>query len=676
MKKLLILLSVISLFLPLILSSCEPSTEISNVNSEDISSEGSIDASKESSDDTSTETSKEEVTEGLNFYDIDKSGAKFCVSTGMPYNSTAVPNAGYPDDTGNQLTDAIYNTAGGGHDVEWVGYGLSNQECFITIDLGAIVSGISEFEFHYLHETGWAINPPTYVKVSASTDGKKFYEVAKIVDIPQDEDSTAPKSIYLESEKAFDAQFVRFSFSGSAFVFVDELAVFSYKKEAINTSVIKPTYTKAPDKINEDLPRVTCTYLNQGQHTAFTVEDWDNHFSLLKDAGIDSAVLLAGATIRDCKLSETLYTDTLNKRTDTCGDFSYFLGRMLESAEKNGIKCYIGLSISNDNSGEILANPTALANNLKFLEDVMHDIYAQYGKKYPNALHGWYISNELNNTVYDKYPDQCAQLINGYIDSANKLDKFMPIILSPYNVSWYGSVNSLYSTLKNVLSKTNFRKGDIFCPQDCVGTEIISTGANTVLKNSPKYFEAMKKAIDEACPNLSLWANCENFIKVDDTTLLGKLPANIDRFVKQMEVIKDYVDGYGTFMYSNYSPDISSSEYFHYEYIYYLNTGKTNGFKHVSNQELKIENETDSSFELVYYCDNGTYGLSHIVLSDGKTESTIGIQSKMLDKTIYRSRITSIVSELNSGESATITITPYDYANNKGETISITYTKK
>ena len=672
MKKLFLFLIIVSMLLPLMLCACDSSTNVSTMISDTFSD---TDENVDTSDENSQETSKEEVIEGLNFYDVDKSGTKYSVSTGMPYTTTALPNSSYPDETNSQLTDAIYNSTGGGFDTEWVGFGLSNSECVITINLGTIISNISEFEFHYLHETGWGINPPTYVKVSASVDGKKYYEVSQITDIPQDADSKAPKSIFLESEKAFDAQYVRFTFSGSSFVFVDEVAVFSYKKEDISTTVITPPYTKAPQIIAQDLPHVTCTYLNQGQHTAFTVEDWNNHFSYLKDVGIDSAILLAGATIKDCLLSETLYTDSLNKRTTNCGDFSYMLGRMLESAEMNGIKCYIGISIANDNSGDILANPSSLSENLVFLEEVMHDIYAQYGKKYPNALHGWYISNELNNTVYDKYPDQCAQLINGYIDSANKLDKFMPIVLSPYNVSWYGSVNTLYTTLKNVLSKTHFREGDIFSPQDCVGTEIIATGKNTALINSPKYYEAMKRAIDEVSPQLSLWANIENFINVEDTSLLGRLPANIDRFVNQMECIKEYVDGYGTFMYSNYSPDLANSEYFHYEYIYYLNTGKTNKFTHVSNQEIKIENETDKSFELVYYCDNGTYGLSHLVINDGKTESTVGVQSKMLDKTVYRTIITSVASQMEKGESRTITITPYDYASNKGESISITYTK-
>lgn len=672
MKKTLLFIVIVSTLLPLLLCACDTSSDVSNANS---NTESNIVENSDTSSENSEETSKEEVKEGLNFYDKNTNGSKFCISTGMPYITTVQPNSGYPDETNKQLTDAVYNTAGGGFDSEWVGFGLSNADCSVTINLGTIVSGISEFELHYLHESGWGIHPPLYVKVSASEDGKKFYDVAEVKDIPQDKDSKAPKSIFLESEKAFDAQYIKFTFTSSQFVFIDELAVFSYKKEDVEATVITPQYTKAPQNIDKNLPHVTCSYLNQGQHTAFTVEDWDKHFQYLKDAGIDSVILLAGATIKDCLLSETLYTDSLNKRTSNCGDFSYMIGRMLESAENQGIKCYIGISISNDHSGDILANPTALTKNIEFLEEVMHDIYSQYGKKYPNALHGWYISNELNNTVYDKYPDQCAQLINGFIDSANKLDKFTPIVLSPYNVSWYGSVNTLYTTLKNVLSKTHFREGDIFSPQDCVGTEIIATGSNTALLNSPKYYEAMKKAIDEASPQLSLWANCENFINVEDTALLGKLPANIDRFVKQMECIKEYVDGYGTFMYSNYSPDIANSEYFHYEYIYYLNTGKTNTFTHVTNQNIQIENETENSFELVYSCDNGTYGLSHIVINDGTTESTIGIQSKMLDKTVYRSLITSILSQLEKGESRTITITPYDYASNKGESISITYTK-
>lgn len=672
MKKNLLFILIFALLLPTILSACNGNNE---TNSSGSSSKVQDVSSSEESTETSVDTSKEEVKEGLNFYAPDRSGTKFCVSTGMPYITSIQPNSSYPDETNAQLTDAIYNSTGGGFDTEWVGFGLSGNDCIITVNLGSIVNNILDFEFHYLHETGWGINPPTYIKISASEDGKKYYEVAKISDISQDADSKAPKSIFLESEKAFDAQYIRFTFSGTSFVFVDEIAVFSYKKENVITSTIIPEYTKAPQNIDKNLPHITCTYLNQGQHTAFTVEDWDNHFNHLKNVGIDSAVLLAGATIKNCMLSETLYTDSLNKRTDNCGDFSYMLGRMLESAEKNGIKCYIGISIANDNSGDILKNPSELSKNIEFLEKVMHDIYSQYGKKYPNALHGWYVSNELNNTVYDKYPDACAQLLNGYIDSANKLDKFTPIVLSPYNVSWYGTVNSLYTSLKNVLSKTHFREGDIFSPQDCVGTEIISSGNITALQNSPKYFEAMKKAIDEVCPQLSLWANCENFINVEDTSLLGRLPANIDRFVKQMECIKEYVDGYGTFMYSNYSPDIANSEYFHYEYIYYLNTGKVNDFKHVSNQTIKIENENEDSFEIVYTCDNGTYGLAHIVLNDGKSETTIGVQSKMLDKTIYRTRITSLISSLESGESTTITITPFDYALNKGESVSITYTK-
>lgn len=146
------------------------------------------------------------------------------VALGKTYTFSSQPNSGYPDSTGNEMTDGLYSSETDGHASGWTGW---NTDTDITIDLGEMYDGLNEFNVHALQLNGWGINVPPSIKVYISDDGETFTEVALIPD-PEGVDRTKDNIAYdcrLVLDEAVSARYVKFEVKRSGFSFLGELEV-------------------------------------------------------------------------------------------------------------------------------------------------------------------------------------------------------------------------------------------------------------------------------------------------------------------------------------------------------------------------------------------------------------------------------------------------------------------
>ena len=266
------------------------------------------------------------------------------------------------------------------------------------------------------------------------------------------------------------------------------------------------------------------------------------------------------------KLKSLYYPSTLTfEKEASCSIQPKLLPNLLEAAEKLGVKVFVGLNLSDEWWSFACSKEDWNSMQASLGVEMAKEIYALYKEKYPNALHGWYFAWEMFNGMSGQEA-KAASFLNQYLDPLDKLDPSMPLMLSPFIRSSGGSASSAGREWTTVFSKTNFRKGDIFCCQDAVGAGWIN------ISQMDGYFAALKEAVDSK-PGLLFWANNECFTK-------DYHPRPVNEFLQQMQIAQPYVSGYVTFAYSHYySPDVpgkAENRTYHDAYIRYYETGELN----------------------------------------------------------------------------------------------------
>ena len=112
----------------------------------------------------------------------------------------------------------------------------------------------------------------------------------------------------------------------------------------------------------------------------------------------------------------------------------------------------------------------------------------------------------------------------------------------------------------NVFAQADFRPGDIFAPQDCVG----AGGLN--LDNLWEWFSNLKKAVNTK-PGLKFWGNVETF----DQRFWTSAP--LERVQKQLEIVNGYVGNLICFAYNHYNSPFVVNPAYHQAYLQYCRTG-------------------------------------------------------------------------------------------------------
>lgn len=416
-----------------------------------------------------------------------------------------------------------------------------------------------------------------------------------------------------------------------------------------------------------DTPVVTGNFIQPFAILSFDENRMTRHLTGLLEAGIDTVILQWSSMTPYGAFADVYFHYEGGddyKSPDYSDRYSGMTEILLSSAEKLGMKVFIGLN----NADEWWSKgPSDKAWNIKQAEAGIvsaRQIYSQYKKDFPRALHGWYYVWEMSNGNIMRWPEENAEMLNRYLDELTAIDPSMPLMLSPFISEADGSADELGESLKRLLQKANFRRGDIYCCQDSVGAGYMR------LSKLPEYFAAVGEAV-KTKDGLLFWANNENFVQ--ETWRASSL----DRFIRQMDAASDYVSGYVTFSYTHYySPDIAGTPVYHDAYIRYLETGALPENDKPGTPEIQADliSGRDALSVSVLAAQN-TYGVESVSLQVNGEEYKTAVNGNVRDGAVYKTSFYIDLSAYAKGETLLIQVCAYDATGTPSDIASLSYTK-
>lgn len=335
--------------------------------------------------------------------------------------------------------------------------------------------------------------------------------------------------------------------------------------------------------VEEIYPKVDGSFIQN-----WLVADWDDakwlkEFQYLKEAGMHYLIFAPAALGENGKVTRTIYPSKIDGYQMWDG-YHDLVDICLRNAQKVGIKVFLGLNMHEDWWKNYANDPIWLYERMEEGNAVADELYNIYRNKYQDTFYGWYWVWEIDNNNF-KSPGQQEVLsyaLNINLDYLSKLDKSMPVMFSPYMNKDCGTADEYCKMWINVFSKTRFRDGDIFCPQDGVGA------GGLEVKDLDEWFSQLKKVVDTK-EGLHFWANSEIFNQKDWTS------APVDRFLSQLNAIYPYVENQICFAYSHYYSPNNVDDGFHKTYMNYLKTGNLESDPPSAPSDLKLAVQSDGN---------------------------------------------------------------------------------
>lgn len=270
-------------------------------------------------------------------------------------------------------------------------------------------------------------------------------------------------------------------------------------------------------------------------------KEWQAEFKAMREVGMDIMILTPAA---NTKLPEAYYPTALPGVPRAKG-YPDLVDLCLRNAEKAGIKVFVGLNSNDDWWEKSSADRAWILHEMELGNQIATDLYRKYKAKYPKAFYGWYWDWEVDNVNFSSQAreDNLAKALEVTLNHLNGIDAKMPMMFCPFMNSRYGTADKYGAFWKRIFAAAPFRKGDIFCPQDCVG----AGGAK--LNLFPQWFKEFQEAI-KVRPGMELWVDTETFEGEEQA-------ATLDRVAKQIDLVQPYVSGMVTFAYSHYYSPVS-----------------------------------------------------------------------------------------------------------------------
>lgn len=344
------------------------------------------------------------------------------------------------------------------------------------------------------------------------------------------------------------------------------------------------------------------------------------------------------------------------------------LGRCFAAAKAHGIKLYLGAysdtrwwlfgwgmptapaGVTDLKKDSYFAN--WVRENAEMTNNVIEEIYNRYSAEYADTIAGWYYYNEIWNidvacagTDNGVYAEILSDSMNRIITKINEIDPSKKFMLSPFYNPTLSTAAQYGDMWSSVIAKTNFRKGDIFAPQDCIGgnpTHAFNGTLNT-------WTSELKRA-SLANSNVSFWSNNENFTD-------GAGIALLDRYVQQLEVTSQYAEKNICFSWNHYySPELVNSGY-NRTYLDYLANGV------LETQAPTAPTLSKSGYTINFSGSTDNIGVCGYYIYKGDT-STLAA-TLVCDKN-------SVPTSYTANGSGTYYVVAYDFANNKSQPVQIT----
>lgn len=310
----------------------------------------------------------------------------------------------------------------------------------------------------------------------------------------------------------------------------------------------------------------------------WTYSRWNQEFAAMKELGMDYMIIQSvydGSFLQGKAEAQDWQSYTLNGylglypseieelegailSSQNRGDA---LELALRAAKNNGMKVYIGL-LSDDRWWDFGWGKPKLPSgkkdpvtesyfaawceyNGKLNGQMIHEIWNRYGKEYDEQIAGWYYYNEIWNidvacrqTDGKAYATCIGNNINYFLDAINEACPDKPLMLSPFFNDTVSTARQNKQFWIDIFKVANFRAGDIFAPQDCVG------GKNISIDELDSWIGGLKKAADTE-EGLCFWVNNECFTP-------DYKPAEVSRLIEQIEATETYAEAHIIFSWNHY----------------------------------------------------------------------------------------------------------------------------
>lgn len=309
------------------------------------------------------------------------------------------------------------------------------------------------------------------------------------------------------------------------------------------------------------------------------VKDWDDgkwtaEFEVMKEAGMNYLILAPVAFYETDEktgkgITKTIYPTALADGYEVMKDgrgekYPDVIDACLRNAQKMDIKVFLGLN-SSEEWWSNRRNAAWINSRMKEGNRIADELWKLYYEKYKGTFYGWYWCWEADNFYFKRLdPFNSAKILTNaikiHLSHFDKKGMRLPFMLSPFMNRWLGTPRGFAKLWEYVFANSGMKEGDIFCPQDSVGTGALK------VEDLEAWFSELRRAVNSK-PGLKLWADVETFDKREWTS------APIDRFIKQMQAVNPYVDNIVTFAYSHYYSPNTVDPGFHKSYTDYIRTG-------------------------------------------------------------------------------------------------------
>ncbi len=379
---------------------------------------------------------------------------------------------------------------------------------------------------------------------------------------------------------------------------------------------------------------ISGTFILPYTYTNWTDSQWEDEIADWKKLGIE--YLIIGDTAQKdsgvwksyypSNIASSMYYDALTPLFERCksNNIKIFLGMGMDSIWWN-------LNLSNEQDG------TKFLNLCNEISPFIGEIYNKYYNNYSDVFYGFYFVPEMSNPSYLDVNESRSIAVNSLsnginvlINKINELNPNLKFIMSQYlnikdDSTWTTkSTENIQAFWTELINATNFRSGDILCPQDSIGAK------GMTLDKLLEYTLAYKRAIYSSNKkDIKLWSNVELFASPDSEQYSNKPDgveytgmATIDRIINQINIVSPCVERIVLFSYSNYLSRLNSVEGFLNTYTDYLKYKKLDSEKPKAPNKVKTSliNISGNNYLQVSYSgmyDN--YGISRVnIYKNGK----------------------------------------------------------
>ncbi len=279
----------------------------------------------------------------------------------------------------------------------------------------------------------------------------------------------------------------------------------------------------------------------------WTVEVWEAHLDELKDVGYKGIIL------QETRYDNNFYYQssiTEIRGTPATTISNDMLENMFNACDNKGFEVFLGLSVENEWWEFARFGEDEYLNTLASIDNQMIDeLNALFG--HHQSFYGWYWAYEMLTNIHG-YEIQWAKVINDTIDHLNTLQDNRPLMFSPFKQWLLPQIEvQHYNMWSSFFQRVNFRKGDIFAPQDSIGKICGAEPTHRALINTYKFLRACKKACDEN-PNVEFYVNCELFATHNRFNSTDLFVAGDERINYQLIIAHYFTENICTFSYTHY----------------------------------------------------------------------------------------------------------------------------